>query len=93
MKLMLVGDWKRTTLDRVGAKFMSGEDAGAPEGAELICRWHDIASRKAWMVVEADDASVIQGWTGAWSEFIDWETYTVVDDDEISPVLEGLLGG
>ena len=91
MRLMLVVDWKRTTLDKVGAKFASGEDAEPPEGATMISRWHDIASKKAWIVVEADDASVIQTWTGAWSEFIDWEVHTIINDEEIAPVLEGLL--
>jgi len=91
MKLMLVVDWKRTTLDKIGAKFSSGKDAAPPQGVTMLGRWHDIASKKAWLVVEADDAAKIQSWTGAWSEFVDWETYTIVDDEEIGPVLQGLL--
>ncbi len=91
MRLMMVVDWKRTTLDKIGAKFASGEDAAAPEGATMLARWHDIAAKKAWIVVEADDAAVIQAWAGAWSEFIDWEIHTIIDDEEIGPILDGLL--
>ena len=49
MKLMLVVDWKRTSLDKIGTKFASGEDAAPPQGVKMLGRWHDLASKKAWI--------------------------------------------
>ena len=91
MKLMLVVNWTRTTLDKIGAKFLSGEDVDPPEGARLLGRWHDISSKQAWLLVEADDAATIQRWTAAWSDFIDWEIYPVVEDEEAAAVVEETL--
>ena len=51
MKLMLVGDWSRTTFEEIGSKFGRGEDL-EPEGAQIVARWHDPSSRMVWIVVE-----------------------------------------
>ena len=91
MKVLLVIDWRRTTLGKIGAKFASGEDALPPEGVTMLSRWHDLASKRAWVVVETDDTAKIQSWTGAWADYVDFTTHTVLDDDGIGPVLEDLL--
>ena len=91
MKLMIIGDWSRTTLEEVGSKFASGVDVDLPEGASLVTRWHDPSSRLVWIVVDTPDAATIQNWLVRWSEYMDWETYTVIDDDEVGALLGEVL--
>lgn len=91
MKLMMVIDWTRTDFESIASKFASGEDANPPEGVTMISRWHDISAKKAWVVIDADDASKVQAWTGAWADYRDWETHVIVDDEEVGPIIEKLL--
>ena len=91
MKFMLTVDWAKTELDEVGAKFLGGEDVDPPAGVELISRWHDLSSRQAWLVVETADTKAVQSWMSAWSDFIDWETYMIMDDAECQEVLRSVL--
>ena len=91
MKLMLVLNWDRSSLKEIGGKFASGVDVDVPEGVTLLGRWHDPASRMAWMVVETSDLVILQTWMARWSDFLDWETYTVMDDEEVGQVLQNVL--
>ena len=86
MKLMLTLDWSRSSFEEIGAKFGEGEDV-EPEGATVLARWHDPASRKAWVVVETPDAGTIQRWLLKWSDYCDWETNTVIDDAEVAEII------
>ena len=91
MRLMLVGNWDRTTLEEIGSKFASGEHVAPPEPVEMIARWHDPSSRQVWLVVEAPDATSLQEWTSRWSEYLEWEIYPVMNDEEVGALLETLL--
>ncbi len=91
MKIMLVGDWARSTLQEVGTKFASGEDVTPPDNSTLIARWHDPASRLVWIVIDTPDSASIQNWMVRWSDYIDWQTYTVIEDDEVGTLLNDLL--
>lgn len=89
MKIMLVGDWSRSTMDEVGGKFAKGEDV-APDGAEMIARWHDPASKRVWIVVDTPDSLTVQRWTARWSNFMEFQAHTVIDDAEAGAVLQEL---
>ena len=91
MKLMIVGSWGRTTLQEVGSRFASGEHAVPPEPCTLITRWHDPSSKLFWLVVETPDSKVIQEWMSRWTDIIDWDTYTALDDQEVGEMLGNLL--
>lgn len=91
MKMMVMGHWGRTTLQEIGSKFASGEDVSPPENTELLARWHDPASRLVWIVVDTPDSLTIQNWMVRWSDYIDWDIYSVVDDDEVGALLEEVL--
>ena len=61
MKIILVGDWSRYTMDQVGGKLAKGEE-GMPDGAEIISRWHDPGAKKVGIAVAASDAVSVQRW-------------------------------
>lgn len=89
MKIMLVGDWSRSTMDEIGGKFAKGEDV-VPEVAEMISRWHDPAAKKVWVVVDTPDAITVQRWTAKWANMMEFETHTVIDDEEAGIILQEL---
>ncbi|MGI9477362.1 MAG: DUF3303 family protein [Hyphomicrobiaceae bacterium] len=60
MKLMLILDLNRSSLQATGGKFARGEDVELQEGVSLLSRWHDPSFRKAWVVVDAPDAVAIR---------------------------------
>jgi hypothetical protein len=91
MKLMIVGSWERTTLQEVGSRFASGEYAVPPSPCTLITRWHDPSSKLFWLVVETPDSQPIQEWMSRWTDIVDWETYTALDDQEVGEMLGKLL--
>lgn len=91
MKMMIVGSWERTTLQEVGSRFARGEHSDPPESCTLITRWHDPSSRLFWLVVETPDAKTILEWMSRWTDIIDWETFPVVDDQEVGALLGNLL--
>jgi hypothetical protein len=91
MKIMLVGSWERTTLQEVGSRFANGEHAVPPDSCTLITRWHDPSSKLFWLVVDTPDSKIIQEWTSRWTDIIDWQTFSVLDDQEIGEMLKNLL--
>lgn len=91
MKIMLVGDWSRTTFEEIGTKFGKGEDANPPEGITLLARWHDPSSRLVWVVVDAPDSAAVQAWTIKWTDYMDWQTFTVIEDEEVGAILQNEL--
>ncbi|MEW8383147.1 MAG: DUF3303 family protein, partial [Candidatus Thiodiazotropha taylori] len=88
---MIIGSWQRTTLQEVGGRFASGEHSIPPEPCTLITRWHDPSSKRFWLVVDTPDAKIIQEWLSRWTDIIDWETFTVLDDQEVGEMLSRLL--
>ncbi|MES9833546.1 MAG: DUF3303 family protein [Candidatus Thiodiazotropha sp. DIVDIV] len=92
MKLMIVGSWSRTTLQEIGSRFAKGEHAVPPSPCLVITRWHDPSSKLFWLVVDTPDSTLIQEWMSRWTDIVDWETYTVIDDGEVRDMLGKLLG-
>lgn len=88
---MLVGDWGGTTLQQIGKRFASGEYSVPPDPCRLITRWHDPSSKVFWLVVDAPDSTIIQEWMSRWTDIIDWQMFSVLDDDEVGAMLGKLL--
>ena len=47
----------------------------------MIGRYHAPGSTKGWIIVKTDDLSAIAKFATDWSEFIEWETTPVLEDD------------
>ena len=91
MKFMLVGDWTGSTIEEVGGRFANGEHSAPPEPCKVITRWHDPSSKLFWLVVETPDAATLQEWMSRWTDIINWNTFPVMDDQEVGEVLARLL--
>ena len=53
----------------------------------MIGRWHDIAGRTGLSVVEASDATLLAKWALEWSDLMDLETRSVINDEQAGPLL------
>ena len=58
-----------------------------PAGVQMIGRWHDIAGRTGVSVVEASDATLLAKWALEWSDLMDLETRSVINDEQAGPLL------
>ncbi len=61
-----------------------------PAGVKLIGRWHDLAGRTGVSIVEASDATLLAKWALEWSDLLDLETRSVVDDEQAGLLLAAL---
>jgi len=91
MRLMLIGDWDGSTIEEIGERFDGGDDSNPPEPCKLITRWHDPSSQTFWLVVDAPDTRVLQEWMSRWTDIVDWETYPVLDDAEVTELIENFV--
>jgi hypothetical protein len=91
MKLMIVGNWEKTSIQEIGSRFARGEHSNPPEPCNLLARWHDPSSKLFWLVVEVPDAATIQEWMSRWTDIIDWETFVVLDDQEVGELIGKFL--
>ena len=91
MKLMLVGSWEKTEIHEIGERFASGQYSNPPEPCDLIARWHDPSSKRFWLVVEVPDSKIIQAWMSRWTDIVEWETFVVLDDQEVGELIGQLL--
>jgi hypothetical protein len=94
MKLLIEKKWRNDVLFKdIGAKFLSGEDVDAPEGIELLWRYHDFAGKRTWVLVETNEASAVHSWAAAWSDFMDWSMTAVMGDEEAGAVAHKAIHG
>ena len=91
MRLLLVGRWSGVTIGEIGARFAEGEHSAPPAPCKLVARWHDPSAKIFWVIVEDADVSVLQEWMSRWSDIIEWETHTALDDVEVGAMLGKLL--
>jgi hypothetical protein len=65
--------------------------ADAGDGAKIIGRWHDMASRTGVAILEASDASAAHRYIGQWNPHMEIDIAPVVDDDESAEVAKAIL--
>ena len=66
-------------MGNAGQKFLTTDEPF--DGVEMIGRHHAAGSAKGWIIVKTDELSAIARFATDWSEFIEWETTPVLEDD------------
>jgi len=75
-------EWKLRT-GFVGNAFEKFLSTGAPfEGVNMIGRYHAPGSVNGWILIETDDLTAVYKHAAEWSEFLDWTTTPVLNDEE-----------
>ena len=67
------------------------ERADAGPGVKILGRWHDMASRRGFAIMEADDVSAVQAYAMRWNPHMDLEVFPVVDDEESAAVAKTVV--
>lgn len=55
---------------------------GAPEGLKVVGSWIDATFERCFMVIECDDAGVLQQWVLFWSDLIEFEIVPIATSAE-----------
>jgi len=58
-----------------------------PDGVTLLGRWHDVAGRRGFMVVESSDMTKVAGYMRGWNDLITFAIVPVISDAELAGVL------
>ncbi len=67
-------------------KFLAGE--GAPqEGVTLLGRWHRVDGSGGFALFETDRPEQLYKGAMLWSDLLEFETYPVIEDAQVAPIL------
>ena len=86
MQFMVQYEFGVAQREAAEARFLE-TGAQPPEGVTLLGRWHDVAGRKGYMVVEADDATRIAAYMRSWTDLLTFGLTPVVSDEQIAQVI------
>ena len=63
-----------------------------PEGAKLIGQWSSTSGGRVFTLFELDNALLAAQWAHAWNDLGKFETYPVVDTDELMKAMAAAKG-
>lgn len=63
-----------------------------PTGVKLIGRWYSVGGAAGVGVAEADDPALIQKWVLEWSDLMNMEVQVALTDEQMAPLLAGVIG-
>jgi hypothetical protein len=86
MKFVMTYSIPNGAWDKAVSRFLDTK-APAPEGVELLGRWHAAAGRNGFLLLEGEDVSAIYRFGAQWHDVCDLTVTPVVDDDEAGAVL------
>ena len=86
MKFMVSFSLNPTTRDAAIARFKA-TGGQPPKGARLVSRWTASDLSGGYLLVESDDAKAMTEFALMWTDLIDLKIEPVVDDPELTEVL------
>jgi hypothetical protein len=73
------------------ARFLAGQAAPEP-GVKLLGRWHKVDMSGGFSLYESDNAVALYAGAAKWSDVLDFQSSTVIEDAEAGPVLAQVFG-
>lgn len=70
------------------ARFKKG-GGQTPDGVKLLGRWHDVAGRRGFTLIESDDPVAVGKFANEWSDIMSLEFIPVLSDEQLTKVLFG----
>lgn len=74
-------------------RFLETEGAPPPPGVALQGRWHAVAGRRGWMLIESDSPEAMHRYARTWQDLLDLEITPVIDDPTIAKVMMEMRQG
>jgi len=91
LKFMMTYQISAADNEAATAQFME-TGGGPPEGVTMLARWHAVAGRFGFVLLEGDDATAIYRFASEWHDTCDFDVTPVVDDAEAGAVLQSMQG-
>jgi len=67
------------------------EGRHCPDGMEVLNSWVDVGFSRCFMLIESDDAALIQKWSAAWADLVHIEIVPVTSSKEAAQALGPFL--
>jgi hypothetical protein len=90
--MLYVISWKGTQERRnsVIARFLK-TGGQPPAGVKMLGRWHVVGSNDGLAVAESNDPILMAKWSLDWSDLLDMEVRPLLTDEQIAPLLAGIV--
>jgi len=67
------------------------ETQGAPPaGVTMVSRWHPVSGNAGFVLADTSDAKALAEWVLRWSDLLSFDVTPVLDDAEVTEVLDRL---
>lgn len=63
-----------------------------PDGLDILNSWVDAGFGRCFLLMECDDAALLQKWSAAWSDLVDIEIIPVVTTKDAAEAVAPYLG-
>ena len=63
--------------------------APAPDGVEMIARYHLAGGLGGIVIAESDSAAAIGKWTQEWTDCLTFDVAPVIDDEQMAAIIGG----
>jgi hypothetical protein len=80
------------TVKETVQKFLAGE-AAPQQGVKLLGRWHRLDCTGGFSLYETDQPEQLFRGSAKWSDLLEMETYPVLDDSAVAPILADVFKG
>ncbi len=91
MKFMTTWRIPPSSYDEALDRFLAG-GAPLPEGLTMLGRWHAPGSNKGFLLVEADDLTLLAEHLGEWAGLLECEVTPVLQDEEAAAAASRVRG-
>ena len=91
MKFMMTYQISTADNETAIARFLE-TGGGPPEGVAMLGRWHAVAGRFGYLLLEGDDATAIYRFASEWHDVCDFDITPVVEDAEAADVMQSMQG-
>ena len=92
MQYLMSYSMPSSNVDAASNRFLETQGAPPPDGVSLLGRWHAMAGRRGWMVIESDDVAAVHKYSRQWHDLLDFEIVPVIGDETIAQVMIEMRG-
>lgn len=91
--MLFIVSWKISSANRNSAIERFLKTGGAPPAdVKLIGRWYTVGGAAGFGVAEASDPASIQKWVLEWSDLMNMQVQVALTDEQMAPLLAGIVG-
>ena len=86
MQFVVIEHFRQGDARPVYARF-AAQGRLLPEGVSYVASWISADLTHCYQVMEADDVALLQRWTAAWSDLVEFEIIPVISSEEAAEAM------